>query len=129
LGTWPLGSGSTAVRGMRNIVRGDARYAKHWFPIEQDVCYQFADGGHVPAVGVGRTIEISSREVSFTTQHLLERGENVRLAVAWPAILDNASRMKLEISGQVVRSVPGAAAIKIANYTFRTRGARSALIV
>jgi hypothetical protein len=49
--------------------------------------------------------------------------------MAWPAMLEGGCRMQLEIGDQVVRSMPGAAAIQVASYRFRTRGAYSALIV
>jgi hypothetical protein len=47
----------------------------------------------------------------------------MRLAVDWPAMLDNTCRMKLEIHGWVLRSAPGTADVKIERYEFRTRGA------
>jgi len=93
------------------------------FPIEKDVCYQCVKRGRISTVGVGKTFQISSREVRFTTQDPLMRGERVRLAVDWPAMLGDACPMKLEISGSVIRSLPGAAAVDIARYEFRTRGA------
>ena len=77
-------------------------------------------------MGIGKTLEISSREIRFTTQHPLARGQKMRLAVNWPAMLDNTCRMKLEISGWIVRSEPGEAAVKIERYEFRTRGAQLA---
>ncbi len=94
------------------------------FPIEKDVCYQCVERGRISAVGVGKTFQISSREVRFTTQDPLRRGERVRLAVDWPAMLGNACPMKLEIRGSVTRTLPGAAAVNIASYEFRTRGAK-----
>ena len=93
------------------------------FPIEKDVCYQCVKRGRISTVGVGKTFQISSREVRFTTQYPLLRGERVRLAVDWPAMLGDACPMKLEISGSVIRSLPGEAAVDIARYEFRTRGA------
>ena len=94
------------------------------FPIEKDVCYLCVKRGGISAVGVGKTYQISSREVRFTTQYPLRRGERVRLAVDWPAMLGDACLMKLEIRGSVIRSLPGAAAVSIASYEFRTRGAK-----
>lgn len=93
------------------------------FPIETQVCYQCMKRGRISAAGVGKTYEVSSREVHFTTQACLKQGETVRLAMEWPAVLDNTCLMKLDICGSVIRSLPGAAAIKISRYEFRTRGA------
>ena len=98
------------------------------FPIEKDVYYQCLKRGRVSAVGQGRTVQISSDEVCFTTQYPLKQGERVQLAVDWPAMLDNACLMKLEICGSVVRSLAGTAAVKIARHEFRTRGAKLRLV-
>jgi hypothetical protein len=96
---------------------------KHLFPIEKDVCYQSMKRGRISTTGAGKTFQISSREVCFTTQGPLRQGDSVRLAVDWPAMLDSGCLVKLEISGPVIRSLPGVAAVKIARYEFRTRGA------
>ena len=106
----------------------DGRRARRLFPIRQDVRYQCVKGSRISAVGVGKTLEISSREVRFTTQQPLKRGQKMRLAVNWPAMLDNTCRMKLEISGWIVHSEPGEAAVKIERYEFRTRGPQLAVI-
>jgi len=92
------------------------------FPIQQDVRYQCVKGSRTFAVGLGKTLEISSREVRFTTQHAFMHGQKMRLAVNWPATLDDACRIQLEISGWIVQSEPGKAAVTIERYEFRTRG-------
>lgn len=106
----------------------EGRRARRRFPIQQDVRYQCVKGSRIFATGVGRTLEISSREVLFTTQHALKKGQKMRLAVDWPALLDNTCRMKLEISGWIMDSDSGQAAVKIEKYEFRTRGALLAMI-
>lgn len=114
---------------MNNVLgMEDGRRARLRFPIQQDVRYQCVKGSRISAVGVGRTLEISSREIRFTTQHPLKRGQKMRLAVNWPAMLDNTCRMKLEISGWIIQSEAGQAAVKIERYEFRTRGALLAMI-
>jgi hypothetical protein len=72
------------------------RRARRRFPIQQDVRYQCVKGSRIFLVGVGKTLEIGSREIRFTTQQPLKRGQKMRLAVDWPALLDNTCRMKLE---------------------------------
>lgn len=104
------------------------RRTRRRFPIVQDVRYQCVKGSRITLVGVGKTLEISSREVRFTTQHPLKHGQKIRLAVDWPALLDNTCRMKLEIAGWIIESVAGEAAVKIERYEFRTRGAQLAAI-
>jgi len=104
------------------------RRARRRFPIHQDVRYQCVKGSRISLVGVGKTLEISSREIRFTTQQPLKPGQKMRLAVEWPALLDNTCHMKLEIFGWVVYSDPGEAALKIERYEFRTRGTQLAAI-
>lgn len=114
------------LRDMSTIINAlgkDPQRDKLRFPIEKDVRYQSAKRDRLSAVGVGKALQISSREVRFTTQHPLKQGERVPLAVDWPAMLDNTCLMKLQICGSVVRSAPGAAAFRIAHYEFRTPGA------
>jgi len=114
---------------MNNFLGEDhGRRERLRFPIQQDVRYQCVKGSRIFAVGVGKTLEISSREVRFTTQQPLKQGHKVRLAMDWPALLDNTCRMKLEISGWILRSERGEAAVKIERYEFRTRGSQLAMI-
>jgi hypothetical protein len=97
-----------------------------WFPIRQEVRYQSVKGSRVLETGVGQTVEISSREVWFTTQHDFRRGQKIQLAVGWPVMLDHVCRLKLELSGWVIQSDRGRAAVKIERYEFRTCGAQLA---
>lgn len=97
---------------------GQERRARHWFPIQRHVRYQCLRGSQVSATGEGKTLQISNREVLFTTEHDLKQGQRMRLAVNWPPTLDNTSRVKLEISGWIVQSEPGKAAVRIERYDF-----------
>jgi len=114
---------------MNNFPAEDhGRRARRRFPIQQDVRYQCVKGSRICVVGVGKTLEISSREVRFTTQQPLKRGHKIQLAMDWPALLDNTCRMKLEIFGWIVQSEPAEAHVKIERYEFRTRGVPLAVI-
>jgi len=123
------GKGEFPMSTMNNFVGEDnGRRARRRFPIQQDVRYQCVKGSRISSVGAGKTLEISSREVRFTTQQPLKRGQKMRLSVDWPAMLHNTCRMKLEISGWILDSEEGEAAVKIERYEFRTRGAQLAVI-
>jgi len=131
IGKGLLGKGRAVFQmsTMNNLpCEDDGRREPRWFPIQQDVRYQCVKGSRISAVGVGKTLEISSSEVRFTTQQPLKKGQKVRLAMNWPAMLDNTCRMKLEIVGWIVRSERGEAAVKIERYEFRTRGTESVAI-
>jgi hypothetical protein len=105
------------------IPRKHLPHARFQFPIEKEVYYQCTHGGQVSASGQGKTLQMSSHEVDFTTESVLGQGEKVELAMEWPALLDNNCVLKLEICGVVVRSLPSATTVRIARYEFRTRGA------
>ena len=91
------------------------------FPIEQDVRYKIFNRNTIE-VGCGKTINMSSSGVLFSTERMLSTGERVEVAVNWPAQLDNRCALKLVASGRVVRSDPTKAAIAIERYEFRTQG-------
>src|SRR5579862_969517 len=98
------------------------REPPRWFAIEQDVRYECLEGAGVSASGAGQTLEISSKEIRFTSGHTFQLGEAVRLAVTWPAMLDDTHAIKLAISGRVVRTQAGMATVRIEHYEFRTGG-------
>jgi hypothetical protein len=92
------------------------------FPIEQDVRYRIFNRNTIE-VGAGKTINMSSNGVLFTTERALALGERLEVAVNWPAQLDNKCPLKLVTIGRVVRSEGACAAIAIERYEFRTQGA------
>ena len=91
------------------------------FPIEQEVRYKVYNRNTIE-VGSGRTVNMSSNGVLFTTERALSLGERLEVAVNWPAQLDHKCALKLVTTGRVVRSESGLAAIAIERYEFRTQG-------
>ena len=91
------------------------------FPIEQEVRYKVFNRNTIE-VGSGRTVNMSSNGVLFTTERALAVGERLEVAVKWPAQLDNKCPLKLVTTGRVVRSDGDRAAIAIERYEFRTQG-------
>jgi hypothetical protein len=94
------------------------------FPIERAVKYKIL-GTHknVIQIGQGKSLNISSSGVLFTTESSLREGQRVELAVSWPVLLNNALPLKLVASGRLVRSQGKQAAMSIDKYEFKTRGA------
>jgi len=90
-------------------------------PLENDVRYKLLEAKRIPQTGHGRTQNISSGGVLFTTQTQLTLGQRVELAVDWPARLNEHCGLKLVALGKIVRSSAGTAAINIEKYDFRTR--------
>ena len=94
------------------------------FPIEQDVRYKIFKGRAVQ-VGYGKTVNVSSNGILFTTEQPLSGNERVEVAVNWPAFLDNKCPLKLVTRGRVVRVDEHRAAVAIEHYEFRTQGIHS----
>jgi len=89
------------------------------FPIERDLRYRVLNKRGEEA-GDGRTVNISSSGVLFTSAHILLPGRRMEVSISWPAQLDNKTSLKLVARGRVVRFENGRAAIEIQQYEFRT---------
>ena len=101
----------------------DERRSCDRFPIERDVRYKvFGTHKNVMQIGLGKSLNMSSSGVLFTTESILREGQRVELAVSWPVLLDNMLPLKLVASGRLVRSQGTQAAMSIDKYEFKTRG-------
>ena len=98
---------------------------KRRFQIEQEVRYKMLYGQRIAETGSGKTTNISSSGVWFTTENMLTTGMPVELSMNWPVLLNDSCPMKLMIYGCVVRSNEKGAAVAIERYEFRTQGSRS----
>ena len=95
------------------------------FPIEREVRYRMLNKRSGILEGVGKTLNISSTGVLFTTDQPLIPGKRVELSISWPAQLDNKCQLQLVARGRVARSENGRAAIEIQQYEFRTQRSKS----
>jgi hypothetical protein len=110
-------------RILRRAEAADDRRASNRLPIERDVRYKLLGGTKsVKQVGLGKTVNMSSAGVLFTTESPLPEGERVELAVSWPAQLNQTLPLKFVAMGRLVRSGETQAAISIERYDFKTRG-------
>ena len=96
------------------------------FPIERDVRYRILNRKTGDEVGAGRTLNMSSNGVLFTTEGFLIPGRRVELSVSWPAQLNSRVALKLVARGRVIRAEDGVAAVEIQQYEFRTQGSQIA---
>lgn len=101
------------------------RRTKRRFQIEQEVKYKMLYGQRIAETGTGRTMNISSGGVWFSTESMLTSGMPVELSMSWPVLLNDSCPMKLMIYGCVVRSNERGAAVAIERYEFRTQGSRA----
>ena len=100
------------------------RRLKRRFRVEQEVRYKMLYGQRLAETGTGKTGNISSSGVWFTTENPLVSGMPVELSMNWPVLLNDSCPMKLMIYGCVVRSSQTGAAVSIERYEFRTQGSR-----
>ncbi len=92
------------------------------FPIEREVKYRVISRRNGDAAGAGRTVNMSSSGILFSTEEELTPGRQIEVSVAWPAQLNNQTPLKLVARGRVVRSENRQAALEIQHYEFRTQG-------
>ena len=100
------------------------RRNKRRFQIDQEVRYKMLYGQRIAETGTGRTLNISSGGVWFSTESMLTSGMPVELSMNWPVLLNDSCPMKLMIYGCVIRSNDKGAAVAIERYEFRTQGTR-----
>ena len=98
------------------------RRVKRRFRIEQDIRYKLLYGQRIAETGSGKTVNISSGGIWFSTQTMLTWGTPIELSLTWPALLNDSCPMKLMIYGCVIRSNDRGAAVAIERYEFRTQG-------
>jgi hypothetical protein len=90
------------------------------FPIEREVRYRVLSKRSAEEMGDGKTVNISSSGVLFTSDQVLLPGRRLELSISWPAQLNNKCALKLVARGRIVRFEEGRAAMEIQQYEFRT---------
>ena len=90
------------------------------FPLREEVRYKLVHGKVVTS-GLGKTLNIASGGVLFTTEQKLPMGRTVELSVNWPARLDGTCALKFVATGRVIRAEEDRAVVRIERYEFRTR--------
>ena len=107
----------------------DDRRGADRFPIEREVRFKVLNRKNAEEVGSGRTINMSSNGVLFTTDRYLLPGRRLEVSISWPAQLNSKVALKLVARGRVVRSEAGRAAIEIHQYEFRTQASPGPTVV
>src|SRR5580704_19450071 len=96
------------------------RRSKRRFVMEREVRYRVLDQDKIIGAGSGKTFNLSSTGVEFSTDRDLPEGAFVELSIAWPALLENRCPLQLIGFGRDLRSANGAVAATIEQYEFRT---------
>jgi PilZ domain-containing protein len=100
------------------------RRASERQPIEREVQYRVLSRRDGEVAAAGKTVNISSSGVLFTTTQTLLPGRRVELAIDWPAQLNHTCALKLVARGRVVRFEGDRAALEILQHEFRTKATR-----
>jgi c-di-GMP-binding flagellar brake protein YcgR len=90
------------------------------FPIEREVRYKTLNQRTEILSGNGRTLNISSSGVLFTSDHDLPVGTRLELSISWPAQLNDRCLLNLVARGRITRHNKGQLALQIQQYEFRT---------
>ena len=75
----------------------------------------------VEATGSGRTMNISSNGLAFTTDETFNIGAYIELSICWPVLLNDNCLLKLAVQGSVVRSNGQFTAVSLHRHEFRTQ--------
>ena len=99
------------------------RRASTRFGLRLEISYAVVNRHAIVRTGSGRTIDLSSSGLSFTTDQPPLPGQKLEISIDWPVLLDGAIRLQLVMSGVVVRTTNAATALRINRHEFRTRRA------
>jgi hypothetical protein len=90
------------------------------FPVSEELKYRVMHKASRIS-GTGKTLNVGSRGLLFTTEEKLPLGRQVEISMNWPARLGGTCPLKFVASGRVVRAESTRAAVRIERYEFRTR--------
>ncbi|MDQ2713083.1 MAG: PilZ domain-containing protein [Acidobacteriota bacterium] len=107
-------------RGLAETMNTERRRSSR-FPIERDVRYKTLNQRTETLAGNGKTLNISSSGVLFTSDHDLPVGTRLELSISWPAQLNDRCLLNLVARGRVTRHSEGQLALQIQQYEFRTQ--------
>jgi hypothetical protein len=91
------------------------------FPIERELRYKTLNQRAEILAGNGKTLNISSSGVLFTSDHDLAVGTRLEVSISWPAQLNEKCLLNLVARGRVTRHNKGQLALQIQQYEFRTQ--------
>ena len=90
------------------------------FPIELDMRYKTSSRRSETLIGTGKTVNISSSGVLFTSPHELPIGTRLEIVIRWPMKLNEKCGLNLVGRGPVVRHARGQLAMRFQEWQFRT---------
>jgi hypothetical protein len=107
------------VQLQEQIIVGDRRRNKR-YGMQLPLRWKLVRRRRTIDSGTGHTIDMSSGGILFEAKADLAGGLNVELSIAWPMLLRNLTPLQLLVTGRVVRSSYGWAAIRTVTHEFHT---------
>jgi hypothetical protein len=101
-------------------ISGDRRSKKRYV-LDLALTYRIRQQYRVIATGSGRTSNMSSSGLAFTTNETFNLATYVEVSICWPVLLYDNCLLKLVVEGTVVRSGGTSTAIRIKRHEFRTQ--------
>jgi PilZ domain len=111
----------TQSRRMETSEAASERRRSSRFPIEREVRYKTLNQRTEILSGAGKTLNISSSGVLFTSDHDLPIGTRLEVSISWPAQLNEKCLLNLVARGRITRHLKGQLALQIQQYEFRTQ--------
>lgn len=108
-------SGWASAIAMRRTVHANRSY-----PVQLGLRYKVVREGQAVVQGNGRTRQLSSSELVFTTDQPLPNGA-VEVALDWPFRLDGICPLQMVVFGHVLHGSDQAYTVRIERHEFRTR--------
>jgi hypothetical protein len=105
---------------------GDERRHDKRFGMQLQLRWKLVHRRRTIDTGTGCTVDMSSRGLRFEAGREMPSGLNVELSISWPVLLLNVAPMQLLITGRILRSADGWAAIRTVTHEFRTLSANGA---
>jgi hypothetical protein len=97
------------------------RRIDHRYNISLDLRWELVHRRKVIASGTGRTLDLSRGGILFDAGQRLPVDLAIELTIAWPT-LHNLRKMRLLVSGRIVRTSGTQVAIRMSQHEFRTVG-------
>jgi len=103
------------------LALGDRRLSRR-YPITVDLDYKAVSRDGAAVEGFGRTLNLSTSGVLFSSDRPLCPGMRIELAIAWPALLNDSLALDLRVCGRVARAEGTINAMHIRTHEFYLRG-------
>ena len=99
------------------------------FPVAQELSFRVLDRKEGSRTGRGKTVDLSSQAVRFTSDQPPALDSLVELSIDWPVLLEGRCLLKLVVLGTVTRLEYQTAVVSVRATQFRTRGRMAELQV